>query len=483
LICIYLGILSLLIIENGIYDSDAQTNLDTKKKVENLSVNITVNPDTLSVSGSGNLSIKIENSGNLNASVNSIQLSPPWNQTDFGRNIPLNTNRTYFDLVPLKVPGGISSGKYNLNVKVSTLSRDYDASTVLTVNRIETLPLSDNIPLSILVLIFSGVLTYSVAAYIITHSFQRSYVEIGLWSAGLGFLNWGILSFLASILRVETTLELIQYDFYSVLSILLIGLAVGLIAGIFYKYVITSILSILRDKNFIREQERSFRQSGFWRSGEAEPVWPFFVLQEWNDIRQSLGKNYSTTLKVYLKNPVNSKSEITGILRIFEDKKPPYDMIIDPKYTANATSEEIIESLKKQPGDQYNLILDLFEKDSEYLKKVTKSMKEEIHIKGNTSYELANEILAKLQLSINNKDCDTFQKLLEKIDFSKYVASVLNRMQRAVSISYDGPIYIQGDNILNVELIRYESYEGIMLTDCSNKIIPKIYDKADFYKF
>ena len=329
LICIYLGILSLLIIENGIYDSDAQTNLDTKKKVENLSVNITVNPDTLSVSGSGNLSIKIENSGNLNASVNSIQLSPPWNQTDFGRNIPLNTNRTYFDLVPLKVPGGISSGKYNLNVKVSTLSRDYDASTVLTVNRIETLPLSDNIPLSILVLIFSGVLTYSVAAYIITHSFQRSYVEIGLWSAGLGFLNWGILSFLASILRVETTLELIQYDFYSVLSILLIGLAVGLIAGIFYKYVITSILSILRDKNFIREQERSFRQSGFWRSGEAEPVWPFFVLQEWNDIRQSLGKNYSTTLKVYLKNPVNSKSEITGILRIFEDKKPPYDMMIE----------------------------------------------------------------------------------------------------------------------------------------------------------
>ena len=470
----------LLVIEDSISVSESQKEKNMTNKVENVSINITLNPDVLSVGGSGKLFIKISNSGNLNASVNSMQLAPSWNQSNINQNFIVKPNRTFFESVALKIPDNITSGKYTLDFKASTSLKDYDANAVLNISRIETLPLSDNIPLSILVVIFSGVLTYSIAAYIITHSFQRSYIEIALWSAGLGFLNWGILSVFASQLRIRTTLELIQYDFYAVVMILIIGILVGFMAGLFQKFVISSILALLREKNIIKERQTSFRQRGFWQSEAALPVWPYFISEEWDFIKQNLGKNYSTTLKVYLKNQINERSYLTGILGKFENVRSPYDMVLYPKYTVDSTRSELVARLRQQGELGRNLIYEMFEDDSEYLKKVTDNMKKEFSLTGNSSIELSIEILNLLQSGISNDDCNQFHKVLERIDFSKYVSKVIERMQQTPITSYDGPLYIQGENILNIELVCYESYESIRLVDCAYTITPKVYDKSRF---
>jgi hypothetical protein len=291
--------------------------LQNVPKIENLSISITINPDAISVGGSGNLILKMANSGNLNTIVKLVQLAPPWNQTNIMQNIVLSPDRTTLQLIQVKVPENASSGAYNLVVKASTVSRDYDGFTVLNVKRIETLPLSDNIPLSILVLIFSGVITYSVAAYIITRNFQRSYVEIGLWSIGLGFLNWGFLYALESAFKGQTTLELIQYDLYSVASIILIGFLVGTVAGIIQKYLISVTIARLGEKKATKEQGKSYLQKGFWQPKQRELIWPHYVSNQWKIIKQQLGTRYGTTLTIYLKDPVNTKTFLTGVLRNF----------------------------------------------------------------------------------------------------------------------------------------------------------------------
>lgn len=137
--------------------------------------------------------------------------------------------------------------------------------------------------------------------------------------------------------------------FYSVAANIGIGALVGVSAGAFYRLVISPILGKFvkyRQESFSTEQERLSMRTGFWQSTKRELVWPQFALSQWKLIKQYLGKNYSTTLKIYLNNPVNGQSVLTGILHSFEDLGTPYDMVIFPKYKMSTQSQSIVDVLE-----------------------------------------------------------------------------------------------------------------------------------------
>lgn len=160
-------------------NSESQVTQQNRSITEKLMINISANPDSVSIGELSKLLLIIANEGNSDVEIISVELSHPWSLTNLAdMKFVIEPNRTALKSIELKIPGNISSGTYNMALKLSTSLRDYDVHTQLSVKRIESLPLSDNIPLSILVLIFSGVITYSIGSYLISQKFERSYVEL-----------------------------------------------------------------------------------------------------------------------------------------------------------------------------------------------------------------------------------------------------------------------------------------------------------------
>lgn len=112
--------------------------------------------------------------------------------------------------IQLKIPENISAGEYSVETLVNSSVGEYIARANLSVDRLEAIPFSGNVPLSILVLVFSGVITYVIINFILSRKFERSYLELGLASVGLGFVNWFIALQLHSFIsskRLTTSLQ------------------------------------------------------------------------------------------------------------------------------------------------------------------------------------------------------------------------------------------------------------------------------------
>jgi hypothetical protein len=72
-----------------------------------------------------------------------------------------------------------------------------------------------------------------------------------------------------------------------------------------------------------------------------------------------------------------------------------------------------------------------------------------------------------------------FTQILEKIDFSLYVGCVVRASRNnSMTMCYPNPVYIPGDNIEKVEVLRYEPLYSISLNENGQNsiVIPKIYD-------
>jgi hypothetical protein len=451
----------------------AQPLKNDNTKREKIEINATLNPDSVSPGEKSSLVVSITNRGNSIVRINSIELSQSWNITSLNF-LDLFPNRTVLKSIDLKIPVNLSSGKYNLFTKISTEETDYTLSTALTVTRIVSLPLSENIPLSILVLLFSGIITYSVSSHIITGTFKRNYVEVGMWSAGLGFLNWGVLFILREVIKISTSLELIHYDFYAIVAIMSIGLAIGISSGIAYKLIVASV-RILREKNIIKQRESSLYKEGFWTGDLDDPMLHYFISDHWKTIRESLGINYSVTVNVHLKTPVNTKSFLTGSLYGHGNEESP-DMLLQPKYIIRATTqevnnamneEEVIEELKQ---NLHNFKI--------YRNKVT-TLLQTLDIQERSVDYLPDRIIREMKNCTKTRDLERYLKIVYSFDFSRYSHALIALLNKPVITQGDGPIHIQGDNILSVEIIKYEHAFGISLTDFHDEVIPKVYDKSE----
>lgn len=91
----------------------------------------------------------------LPITIYSIQIkNPSWATKEvLDRPVQIEQNRIYDNNIPITVPENTNAGEYSFILFANTSTGDYVASTDLEELRIEDIPLTGNIPLSVLVLI------------------------------------------------------------------------------------------------------------------------------------------------------------------------------------------------------------------------------------------------------------------------------------------------------------------------------------------
>lgn len=451
----YITIASLIII--GFIHQDSASK-------PSLVVNIYLNPDTANIGQIVNLGVSMRNEA-VSTLVRSVELKvPQWN-LELGSLKPfeLEPNKTFFKNFALTVPDTAIAGKYTIDVLVNTTGGDYEATSGLTVNRIESIPFSGNIPLSILVVIFSGIITYCVMIYIITQKVDRGYVELSLFSVGFGLLNWSI----AHSINIVKLMESIQFEPVNIAILFSISAAVGIALG-FSVRAFQTIMSIQSAKNKKKKEQSQLQKEGF--ASTDENIWPDFVDEEWTMVKGILGKKYSLAVRVHLKNSLNDSKYIEGILYDYEDDRP-YDLILESKYTVHTSDKELIINILS------SLIAKRLNTDKKYRTNILKYLKT---IDSRNNAVNPEQISTTLKgILIASPSIDDFTKILEAIDFSIYAYDVINELSgqnMRVTCDYQRA-FIPGDNISRVEIIKYESFYAISFE--KDRVVPKVYDLLD----
>ncbi len=381
--------------------------------------------------------------------------------------IQLSSHRILYRSIQIRVPENISAGTYSLQTLVNSSRGDYMTGSDVTVNRLQAIPFSGDIPLSVLVLVFSGAVTYIIIIYIISRKFERSYLELGLYSVGLGFVNW----FIASQLHLVHVLESINSEPLEIIRLIVIATIIGLIAGSVIKATQLFIAWIIRRNKTIRDF-RERRRKGYYR--DPRPVWIIVLQQELDSVKQNLGRNYSIALKVHLKKDYELTTNIEGIVIQYEEGRP-YDLFISPKRVVQCNSaDDIIRLLREDPSPLENLLL----KDQEYYTKIHAYLGT-----GANVHEVRQGIINRLELNHNN---DEFISILEKIDFSRYVKHYMEIWMRENNLQPileypDATVFIPGDNIAGIEIIRYDTFYAFRFTHNNrNQIVPRSYERVEF---
>jgi hypothetical protein len=200
-----------------------------------------------------------------------------------------------------------------------------------------------------------------------------------------------------------------------------------------------------------------------------------------NYIKQNLGSTYSIALRVHLKTPYNeSKRVIEGILSQYEQKRP-YDIVIVSKQIIECDDlKDIVSAFKNHPDHPLQTIL---HKDKSYRKKVIQYLeteRERERDERRSPKQITQVIIDKLEKTGNN---DEFINILEKIDFSRCVIPIVDQLlkeRKKQEIEYkDATGFIAGDNILGVEIIKYETFSAISFKD--NNIVPRSYYRDELH--
>jgi hypothetical protein len=193
-----------------------------------LNVSQTISPTNVVIGQSATLSVSINNKAKNVTTIYSADLvNQYWvKQKILEKPFSLKSNRILYKDVQIHVPGNITAGLYSIETLVNSSAGDYIARTNLKVDRLQAIPFSGDIPLSVLVLVFSGAITYVSISYIITRKFERSYLELGLASVGFGFMNWIIASWLHLVGFVESINNAHLQVFYLIIVSFLSGLLI-----------------------------------------------------------------------------------------------------------------------------------------------------------------------------------------------------------------------------------------------------------------
>jgi hypothetical protein len=464
-------------------------NITTAKAERSLNVSQSISPNNVVVGQNATLSITISNQANNTTTINSVySKSALFNLTVLDKPVNLITNRIFYISKETRVPQDISAGQYSIDTIVNSSKGDYIASTSLRVDRLESIPFSGNVPLSVLTLVYLGVITYTVASYRTTGKFERSYLELGLAGIGLGFLNW----FIARLLYlVSPNIESINKEPLGLVFLFIIAIVLGLLIAQAIKAIMWFSNRSKRIKEFIERQ----------RKGYYEPhslVLPEYFRSVLEYIKENLGSSYSIALRVHLKTPYKtpyneSKRVIEGILSQYE-KKQPYDIVIVSKQIVECDDlKDIVSAFKNHPDRPLEKIL---HKDKSYRKKVIQYLERErererderrspeqitqIVTSDESPEQITQVIIDKLEKTGNN---DEFIDILEKIDFSRCVIPIVDQLlkeRKKQEIEYkDATGFIAGDNILGVEIIKYETFSAISFKD--NNIVPKSYYRDELH--
>ena len=196
--------------------------------------------------------------------------------------------------------------------------------------------------------------------------------------------------------------------------------------------------------------------------------WNLFFDKEMEDIKAKLGKRYTIAVRAHLKSSDRAQKVVEGVL-LWSDSDPPHNIVLHPRFTMPSTRAEIISVLTSDNSP----ILEELKKNKNYRKLII----EYLEIRGKPDdKKIVHEIREKLEKA---STLDEFTQILEKIDFSLYVRFVVSKSRNnSITMCYPSPVYIPGDNIEKLEVLRYEPPYSISLNENGQNsiLIPKIYD-------
>lgn len=270
-----------------------------------------VNPNKVNVGDKFILSTSIKNDGNTTAHITSVDLTLPWEKKSIKMQHPdiLKPNKIYQINTQLSIPVNISAGEYNLAILVIANSSDTISYTQMTVNSIQGIALSGEIPLSVIAIIVPGILTYFIIVYFLTQKFDRSYIEMGIVSVSFGILNWSILSVFTGKSVFASLHSLREY-----IQVFLIAAGLGIsVAAVIRASVY--IYEKFLDFHKLKEFNKSLTIKGYART--EKPTWSSFM-DEQRLIAKKIGKEYFPVLKIALKSDVDNHFPCQTVSGIFE---------------------------------------------------------------------------------------------------------------------------------------------------------------------
>ena len=194
----------------------------------------------------------------------------------------------------------------------------------------------------------------------------------------------------------------------------LIGISLGVGAGL--SFLIFAYLKIVKRLSKRSERIERLRQRltrGY--TTDKSPVWPDIIQEYLDQAKSSIGKEYSVSIQIFLKDAYNNTRSIKGLVYQIDDVKPA-DIFVSSRYVASCRDRAHLSEMLEMDLTE---IIDELKRNKNYYEGIKR------YIGGYLSEEhLASEIIKRLR---DNTNAEEFFRILQKIDLSKYVAKLTDR--------------------------------------------------------
>ena len=457
-----------------------------------MTISTHTNPQSVNTQQNVSLSITIINDGNSPVQIRSVDLiAPDWpstNYTDDNFKTNLEPNNTNVVRLEVKPPLETQSGKYFLQTLTSTDGKEYLSGSDVEITGFDTIPLSGNVPLFLFVILVSGLITYGLASILLRHKVDFSYLQVSILSIALGLVNWLFIGAMASWflhrpLYSFFPIQSIHNNPTGVLFLFIAGASIGAIVfGIGFGFTRLKRSYDRRRKEREKGRIRALNQTELLEKGyvPSEKVWVDFLRDNLNLAKQTVGKGYTLLVKVYLREPVNNLTEVIGLLSYFEPGRP-YDAVLYPKHIIrlNKTEEELLEELtidKLNPTSsitepsplKFSLRNDPDYRSTMARQYLDRDERQYVETEERKIDRIVNKIKTKLQSSIKD---NTFRRELQRIDFSKHLGYLVERIEESFFFipQYNRPLFINGENILSLEILGFHPFYALMLRSSTKK--------------
>ena len=459
-----------------------------------LAVDVRANPDKANPGETVNLGITIENHGKKAVRLENVTLTfPSWRYNYLSSATGnLAVNRTLIVLMGVTIDREAPGGNHNIVVLATSNATTISGKTVLAVNRIDNIPLSGNIPFSILVIVLSGSILYVVFRFTYEGKFDTNYVQVTVFSIGLGLLVWTILSFFGFVIPFEGV-----PGSKAVFSLVIFSGAIGLVLGTATR-IIMKVLKQREAKQLQNLAKYTRLRKGY--ADENDTILNNFLIQYLDFLHAKLGKEYTFFVRVYLKESIEGRYHIEGLLKQFESKIKPQDVILAKRFRVNADRDEIVDFLTTSKNEDPSPLVKELLDDAEYARNIGKWLKVDKNVKERSILskiytklkhrlypgQVSTEILA-IQGAVEKalrraRTLEEFAMTLERLDFGKYSCEFI---KSTATEHWSDPasrmIYIPGENIDGISIIGYETFCSILLSEAEETFrqVPSVYSVDD----
>ena len=484
--------------------SPPNSTLSKENPVAGLNISLTINPDAINAGQKFDVLIILKNSGITTVNIDTLELLPPWEFTRSPENGQVIMNGSIINksdhltlsfgtIIPISGKVTVPPGSFNGIYKIGLLTKgenlsDRLISSNIIIKKFDSLPLTGNIPFSILFLVIAGGIMYFTYNIASGRKAENKY-EWVFSTASLGFVLWYALYYLIPYSNISN-LEIISGNLNSVMVLLISAFVIGLSAGGIKKFVIDKVNRHIEQWKEERTQKLNLMRKGYAEE-DQEHILLTSIKEKSELVTRRVGNGYRPVLTVCINMDISDNENIiTGVLKRATAEG---DIELSPKYiflmsTSNneggvSNFQAIINiifsqykySAVKDSSKESPMELEL-RQDKMYLNHIIKYLKLEHDIESDyfliKDYDFYKQIAQNVKdiLNKNILDTDKFVKILYEIDFSrlvKYVANDYDRRNKKPLILYETKI-ISKELIKWIQINSYETRDFALFSRRSN---------------